>query len=67
MVVAAYKAWLNQARLRTLAIAFRKLPEDINLSEESVENELILLGIVGIIDPPHEEVPQAIIMASRKF
>ncbi|MCX6075881.1 MAG: HAD-IC family P-type ATPase [Campylobacterales bacterium] len=61
------KAYENMAGngLRTLAIAFRKLPEDINLSEESVENELILLGIVGIIDPPHEEVPQAIIMAKN--
>ncbi len=58
-------AYENMAKegLRTLAIAFRKLPEDINLSEDSVENELILLGIVGIIDPPHEEVPQAITMA----
>jgi len=48
-----------------LAIAFRKLPEDtIKLSEKSVENELVLLGIVGIIDPPHEEVPEAIKMAN---
>lgn len=59
------EAYKNMAMegLRTLAIAFRKLPEDINLSEESVENELILLGIVGIIDPPHEEVFEAIQMA----
>ncbi|MFA6190805.1 MAG: HAD-IC family P-type ATPase [Sulfurimonas sp.] len=59
------KAYENMAGngLRTLAIAFRKLPEDINLSEESVENELILLGVVGIIDPSHEEVPEAIKMA----
>jgi len=49
--------------LRTLAIAFRQLPKDIKLSEKSVENELILLGIVGIIDPPHEEVLEAIEMA----
>ncbi len=49
--------------LRTLAIAFRKLPSDTTLSQESVENELTILGIVGIIDPPHEEVPDAIKMA----
>ena len=49
--------------LRTLAVAFRTLPDDTKLSEESVENSLVLLGIVGIIDPPHEEVPEAIKMA----
>lgn len=55
----AYKE-MSQSGLRTLAVSFRKLPENTILSEESVENELILLGIVGIIDPPHEEVPEAI-------
>jgi len=46
--------------LRTLAVAFRKLGDGASLSEESVEKDLVLLGIVGIIDPPHEEVPEAI-------
>lgn len=54
---------MAKSGLRTLAIAFRRLPENTKLSEESVENELVLLGIVGIIDPPHEEVPRAIEMA----
>lgn len=54
---------MAQSGLRTLAIAFRTLPVDTTLSEESVENALVLLGIVGIIDPPHEEVPEAIGMA----
>lgn len=49
--------------LRTLAVAFRSLPTDIKLCEECVESELTLLGVVGIVDPPHEEVPQAIKMA----
>ena len=61
-VEAAYKE-MARSGLRTLAIAFRELPGDTKLSEESVENELVLLGIVGIIDPPHEEVPEAIKMA----
>lgn len=56
---------MAKSGLRTLAIAFRKLPNDIKLSEDSVENELILLGIVGIIDPAHEEVPEAILMAKE--
>jgi len=62
-VEVAYKT-MAESGLRTLAIAFRKLPENANLSEEGVENELILLGIVGIIDPPHEEVPEAIKLAN---
>jgi len=61
-VTNAYKK-MAQSGLRTLAIAYRELPQKIELSEENVENELILLGVVGIIDPPHEEVPLAIKMA----
>ena len=49
--------------LRTLAIAYRELPKETKFSQENVENELVLLGIVGIIDPPHKEVPKAIQMA----
>ena len=60
----AYKE-MAKSGLRTLAIAFRKLSTDTKLSEDSVENELVLLGIVGIIDPAHEEVPEAIRMAKE--
>ncbi|WP_373034905.1 calcium-translocating P-type ATPase, SERCA-type [Sulfurimonas sp.] len=61
-IVSSYKEMAKNG-LRTLAIAYRELPSNIILSEEKVENELILLGIVGIIDPPHKEVPRAIQMA----
>jgi Ca2+-transporting ATPase len=61
-IESAYKE-MAKSGLRTLAIAFRTLPIDTKLSEDSVENSLVLLGIVGIIDPPHEEVPEAIKMA----
>jgi len=56
---AAYEAMAGEG-LRTLAIARRTLPEGISLNEGDVERELTLLGIVGIIDPPRPEVPQAI-------
>ena len=46
--------------LRTLALARRRLPEDVRLDEDAVETELTLLGVVGIIDPPRPEVPMAV-------
>jgi Ca2+-transporting ATPase len=49
--------------LRTLALAYRALPKETVFSEEKVENDLVLLGIVGIMDPPHEEVPDAVTTA----
>ena len=63
-IESAYRE-MAKSGLRTLAIAYRELPQDIKLSEDSVENELVFLGIVGIIDPPHEEVPEAIKMAKE--
>ena len=58
----AYVGLANQG-LRTLALASRVLPDDIRLTEDAVEQDLTLLGIVGIIDPPHKEVPAAIRLA----
>ncbi|MEA1888612.1 MAG: HAD-IC family P-type ATPase [Pseudomonadota bacterium] len=54
---------LAETGLRTLALARRKLPQGIALDEDQVERELTLLGIVGIIDPPRPEVPEAVRLA----
>jgi Ca2+-transporting ATPase len=61
----ASNAYVDMARrgLRTLALAKRDLPPDASLTEDAVEQDLTLLGIVGIIDPPHKEVPAAIRVA----
>ncbi|NNK13668.1 MAG: HAD-IC family P-type ATPase, partial [Desulfofustis sp.] len=58
----AYQAMAEQG-LRTLALARRTLPQGISLDEEQVEQDLTLIGIAGIIDPPHVEVPEAIRLA----
>ncbi|MCA9192369.1 MAG: cation-transporting P-type ATPase [Planctomycetales bacterium] len=61
----AKSAFSDMARqgLRTLALATRHLPHDANLDAEYVERDLTLLGIVGMMDPPRPEVPQAIRLA----
>ncbi len=47
--------------LRTLAVAYRPLPEGaLPSQDESVERELVHLGLVGIIDPPRPEARAAI-------
>ena len=52
---------LADLALRTLAVAYRPLPPDERPPEdESVERELVYLGLVGIIDPPRPEARTAI-------
>jgi Ca2+-transporting ATPase len=47
--------------LRTLALAYRPLPDDLaDFSEEVVEKDLIFLGHVGMIDAPRSDAIQAI-------
>lgn len=47
--------------LRVLAVAFRVWPElPTELSPNSTERELTFLGLVGLMDPPREEVQDAV-------
>jgi calcium-translocating P-type ATPase len=52
---------LGDLALRTLAVAYRPLPAGMAApGDESVEQELVYLGLVGIIDPPRPEAKPAI-------
>ncbi len=52
--------------LRTLGVAARDLPADAlqrGEADEDLEQELIFLGLIGMIDPPREEAKQAVARA----
>jgi Ca2+-transporting ATPase len=52
--------------LRTLGVAFRSLPKDATGREAfdaDVEHDLVFLGLIGMIDPPREEVRDAVARA----
>jgi len=46
--------------LRVLALAYRELPDSKKYNIDNVEKNLIFVGLVGMIDPPRDEVKEAI-------
>ena len=54
--------------LRVLAMAYKELPDDYDISSlevDEVEAELTYVGLIGMIDPAREEVPDAIRLAQQ--
>jgi len=52
--------------LRTLGVAFRSLPAgafDGDEVDESVEQDLVFAGLIGMIDPPRQEAKEAVARA----
>ena len=52
--------------LRTLGVAFRSLPNDASGREafdEDIEQDLVFLGLIGMIDPPRDEARAAVAKA----
>jgi len=45
--------------LRVLAFAYRKLPKPKERYGEEIENNLVFVGLMGMIDPPREEAIEA--------
>ncbi|WP_084126997.1 cation-transporting P-type ATPase [Demequina sp. NBRC 110054] len=50
---------LAERGMRTLAVAYRRFPAIVEPSEEH-ETDLVLAGVVGIVDPPRAQVPAAV-------
>jgi Ca2+-transporting ATPase len=54
--------------LRTLGVAFRSLPLGTSRHgafDDSVEQDLVFLGLIGMMDPPREEARNAVTKAKR--
>lgn len=51
--------------LRTLAVAYRSLPKKgfNGWETDEVERDLVLLGVIGMIDPPRSEAKDAVVRA----
>ncbi|MFQ6095368.1 MAG: cation-translocating P-type ATPase, partial [Candidatus Bathyarchaeia archaeon] len=45
--------------LRVLGMAYRKIPKDQTEFTEKIENNLVFVGLMGMIDPPREEAREA--------
>ncbi|NLG85782.1 MAG: calcium-translocating P-type ATPase, SERCA-type [Firmicutes bacterium] len=46
--------------LRVLAVAYRDLPANVRVASPDLEQDLTLVGLVGLIDPPRPGVKEAI-------
>ncbi|HDO7840931.1 TPA: cation-transporting P-type ATPase [Legionella pneumophila] len=60
----AYMAFAEEG-LRTLALARKSYPKGTHLSMQDAESHLTFLGIVGLFDPPRNEVSNAITKAKE--
>lgn len=64
-VMAEYRR-MGLAGLRVLAVACKRVPADtVNLTKELIAQEVVFLGLQGMIDPPRSEASAAISKANK--
>ncbi|MDF2484530.1 MAG: hypothetical protein K0R46_698 [Herbinix sp.] len=52
---------MTEKALRVIAVAYKNLPDSFNNSaKDSLEQDLTLIGLIGMIDPPRDEVKGAV-------
>ena len=56
---------MAQKALRVLAVAYKKLNSINNKSNNELEDNLIFVGLIGMIDPPREGVKEAISICKK--
>ena len=59
IILKANQEMANKA-LRVLGFAYREIDESEKIEEKNIERNLIFVGLQGMIDPPREEVKEAI-------
>ncbi|MBS3066997.1 HAD-IC family P-type ATPase [Candidatus Pacearchaeota archaeon] len=56
---------LTKKGMRVLALAYRKMPKNYKEIKEKEIDDLIIVGLVGILDPPRSGVKDAIMKTKR--
>lgn len=46
--------------MRVLGLAYKSLPQDTTITAEQDESDLVLAGLIGMIDPPRDEAKKAV-------
>ena len=63
-ILATVDGLADQA-LRTIGVAYRRMPHRLGLSAEAIEHNLTFLGVFGLLDPPRLEAKAAVARAMR--
>jgi len=60
-----YNNFIANDALRVLAMAWRRIRQDEDYSQNNLENNLVFVGMVGLIDPPRPEAAEAVRLCSQ--
>ncbi|HWT74577.1 MAG TPA: calcium-translocating P-type ATPase, PMCA-type [Mobilitalea sp.] len=57
---------MTEKALRVIAVAYKNLPKsNVKAQSSELENDLTFIGLIGMIDPPREEVKDAVALCRQ--